>query len=445
MKYAALLTNHADAVTAWEAMSPEEAAAARAEEVPQWEALFGELGASGALGAGYELDSPKTARTVRVRDGETLVTDGPFADTKEQIGGLMEIEAEDLDAAIAIAARIPVVFRAVRRAEAGHRALTTDVGLRFQGGMGPCRCSAHPRPRRHPARRGRGAGRLHDRARALAPRRHAGEPRRLDHHRGPEPGDRPAPPRADLRPQGRAARAARGAAGRGRRRELDPRRPARPRLHLLPPRAGRGVARRADAARGRRPDHDRDRARVPRRGAGDGPAPRAGEEEGPRRRHPLPRPARPPAAGAAAVRARGALPRLQRGLLRQRRRRTDPGRALRRGDQAVEAARGADAGRAGGARAAGADAPARRAPRGPPRPRRRDRPSRRSGSQPLEPAADRRRLAPARARAVAPASRRLPGAGGDRCAPPRGTESTGRRSRRSTPSWRGSSPHRSSS
>ena len=43
MKYAALLTNEADAVAAWEAMSPEEAAAARAEEVPKWEALFGEL------------------------------------------------------------------------------------------------------------------------------------------------------------------------------------------------------------------------------------------------------------------------------------------------------------------------------------------------------------------------------------------------------------------
>jgi hypothetical protein len=112
VKYAALLTNHADQVAAWEAMSQDEAAAARAEEVPKWEALFGELGSTGALGAGYELDSPKTAKTVRVRDGETLVTDGPFADTKEQIGGLMEIEAEDLDAAIAVAARIPVVFRA---------------------------------------------------------------------------------------------------------------------------------------------------------------------------------------------------------------------------------------------------------------------------------------------------------------------------------------------
>jgi hypothetical protein len=112
VKYAALLTNNADDVAAWEQMSPQEAAAARAEEVPRWEALFAELGPTGALGDGFELDSPKTAKTVRVRDGETIGTDGPFAETKEQIGGLIEIEAEDLDAAIAIAARIPVAVRA---------------------------------------------------------------------------------------------------------------------------------------------------------------------------------------------------------------------------------------------------------------------------------------------------------------------------------------------
>jgi len=112
VKYAALLTSNADDIAEWAKMSPEEAAAARAEEVPKWEALFGELGPTGVLGAGFELDGPDTAKTVRVRDGETIVTDGPFAETKEQIGGLMEIEAEDLDAAIAIAARIPVVFRA---------------------------------------------------------------------------------------------------------------------------------------------------------------------------------------------------------------------------------------------------------------------------------------------------------------------------------------------
>jgi hypothetical protein len=112
VKYAALLTNNADDVAAWEQMSTEEATAARAQEVPKWEALFAELAPTGALGTGFELDSPTTAKTVRVRDGETIVTDGPFAETKEQIGGVMEIEAEDLDAAIAIAARIPVVFRA---------------------------------------------------------------------------------------------------------------------------------------------------------------------------------------------------------------------------------------------------------------------------------------------------------------------------------------------
>ena len=112
MKYAALLTNNTDDIAAWEQLSPEEAAAARAEEVPKWEALFAELGPTGALGFGAELDSPSTAKTVRVRDGKTIVTDGPFAETKEQIGGVVELDVEDLDAAIAIAARIPVVFRA---------------------------------------------------------------------------------------------------------------------------------------------------------------------------------------------------------------------------------------------------------------------------------------------------------------------------------------------
>ena len=112
MKYAALLTNDADDIAAWAKMTPAEAQAARAKEIPKWEALFGELGPTGALGAGFELDVPATAKTVRVRDGETIVTDGPYAETKEQIGGVMELEAEDLDAAIAIAARIPVVNRA---------------------------------------------------------------------------------------------------------------------------------------------------------------------------------------------------------------------------------------------------------------------------------------------------------------------------------------------
>jgi hypothetical protein len=49
----------------------------------------------------------RSAATVRVRSGRTLVTDGPFAETKEQLGGFYVVEAKDLDEAIAIAARIP--------------------------------------------------------------------------------------------------------------------------------------------------------------------------------------------------------------------------------------------------------------------------------------------------------------------------------------------------
>jgi hypothetical protein len=56
---------------------------------------------------GARLQPPEMATTVRVREGETLITDGPFADTKEVFGGYYLVEADDLDAAIAIAARIP--------------------------------------------------------------------------------------------------------------------------------------------------------------------------------------------------------------------------------------------------------------------------------------------------------------------------------------------------
>jgi hypothetical protein len=56
---------------------------------------------------GLALDSPETATTVRVEDGETLVTDGPFVATKEALGGFLTFEADDLDAAIELAARIP--------------------------------------------------------------------------------------------------------------------------------------------------------------------------------------------------------------------------------------------------------------------------------------------------------------------------------------------------
>ena len=62
---------------------------------------------SGNFKAGDRLQPIATATTVRVRDGKTLTTDGPFAETREQLGGYYLIEAKDLDAALAIAARIP--------------------------------------------------------------------------------------------------------------------------------------------------------------------------------------------------------------------------------------------------------------------------------------------------------------------------------------------------
>jgi hypothetical protein len=56
---------------------------------------------------GARMDGPETATTVRVDDGKTLTTDGPFVETKEALGGYLFFEADDLDAAIELAARIP--------------------------------------------------------------------------------------------------------------------------------------------------------------------------------------------------------------------------------------------------------------------------------------------------------------------------------------------------
>jgi hypothetical protein len=62
---------------------------------------------SGNFKAGDGLQPTSTATTVRVRDGKVLTTDGPFAETREQLGGYYLVEAKDLDTAIGIAARIP--------------------------------------------------------------------------------------------------------------------------------------------------------------------------------------------------------------------------------------------------------------------------------------------------------------------------------------------------
>jgi hypothetical protein len=69
--------------------------------------LAHELKSNGQFLATAPLQPTSTATSVRVRDGKTLVTDGPFSETREQLGGFFLVEAKDLDAAIGIAARIP--------------------------------------------------------------------------------------------------------------------------------------------------------------------------------------------------------------------------------------------------------------------------------------------------------------------------------------------------
>jgi hypothetical protein len=66
-----------------------------------------DITATGHYKGGNRLDFTSKATTVRIRGGKKLITDGPFAETKEQLGGYYLVEAKDLDEAIAIAARIP--------------------------------------------------------------------------------------------------------------------------------------------------------------------------------------------------------------------------------------------------------------------------------------------------------------------------------------------------
>jgi hypothetical protein len=76
-------------------------------QMQRWFQYTEELQASGAMKAGDALQMPDTATTVRIRSGETLLTDGPFAETKEILGGYYLIDVENLDAALGWAAKMP--------------------------------------------------------------------------------------------------------------------------------------------------------------------------------------------------------------------------------------------------------------------------------------------------------------------------------------------------
>ena len=100
MKYM-LLIYHAE--KAWDTLTEEQ----RQDIYGEYRRFSEEIVASGNYISGSELHPIATATSVRIRDGKQLATDGPFAETKEQLGGYYLVEAKDLDEAIALAARIP--------------------------------------------------------------------------------------------------------------------------------------------------------------------------------------------------------------------------------------------------------------------------------------------------------------------------------------------------
>jgi hypothetical protein len=90
-----------------EAESSKMDAAARQKRTAEYGTFTQSIIQSGNFKAGDGLQPTTTATTVRVREGKTLTTDGPFAETREQLAGYYLVEAKDLDTAVAIAARIP--------------------------------------------------------------------------------------------------------------------------------------------------------------------------------------------------------------------------------------------------------------------------------------------------------------------------------------------------
>ena len=102
MKYL-LLIHQGDTPTpgteAWDGLSQEEQQAVYA--------AYGSINRTPGVTPGVRMESPELATTVRVEDGRTLTTDGPFVAVKEALGGYLFLEADDLDAAIELASRIP--------------------------------------------------------------------------------------------------------------------------------------------------------------------------------------------------------------------------------------------------------------------------------------------------------------------------------------------------
>ncbi len=103
MKYVLMFAGSMDEQDQWEKQSKEELAAAY-QRVGEW---FDRYGRSGKIVGGEELKGPSTATTVRIKNGKTTVTDGPFIESKEVIGGFAVVEVADLDEALEMAKSWP--------------------------------------------------------------------------------------------------------------------------------------------------------------------------------------------------------------------------------------------------------------------------------------------------------------------------------------------------
>lgn len=101
MRYMLLLYSATDA-------GPAEGSPEQAAEMPEWMTYSQDLIDAGAMISGEPLHGIDTATTIRLRDGEAVTTDGPFAETKEVLGGFYMIDVDDLDAARMWAAKCPL-------------------------------------------------------------------------------------------------------------------------------------------------------------------------------------------------------------------------------------------------------------------------------------------------------------------------------------------------
>jgi hypothetical protein len=111
MKYLFLLNNSVEQWETWRGLSQAERQGYREETLPRWTDLFTWISEQGIDASGLELEDPADARVVQVRDGETLVTDGPYVETKEVLGGYFLADCRDLDQAIELAERVPLADR----------------------------------------------------------------------------------------------------------------------------------------------------------------------------------------------------------------------------------------------------------------------------------------------------------------------------------------------